>query len=297
MEQKVPVSVLIMTRNEELNIRECLESFKWAAEIVIVDSHSTDKTIEIARQYTDKIYPYTWNGKNPKKSWSLENPQFSYDWVLMPDADERGTAGFKEELEKIVTDSNDRLAGYVIKYDYWFLGKYLRFGDPVRKMILFRKSKVKFEQFDVSKQEGVQDLEVGHEHPITNGKIGSMKNPLLHDDKRPLHFYLDRHNRYSTWEAGLLLQRSYSNETGDEVSGSLKGSSVQLRRFMKKIFLKLPFKPLIYFIYGYIFRLGFLDGYPGLCYNVCKSIYAYQIALKLHELKLRAKWDVPGRTN
>lgn len=288
MSQKVPVSVLIIVKNEELNIRQCLESVKWAEQVIIVDSQSTDKTIEIAKAYTNDVYQFIWDGKSYKKQWSLDHVKLSHDWILMIDADERVTEEFKNEVESIVIDHNSTIAGYIVRYDNLFLGRFLKFGDPMRKIILFRKSKSYYESFKVADRESIKSMkfETGHELPIIEGKINFAQKRMLHADQRPLYDYFDRHNRYSTWEAEMLFMKSYLK---DRIESNPTESPVRSRRILKNIFLRLPFKPFIYFFYAYIFRLGFLDGYPGLCFNVCKSIYAYQIVLKLHELKLRAK--------
>jgi len=288
MSQKVPISILIMTKNEELNISHCLESVKWADEIIVVDSHSTDKTLEITKRYTDKIYQYEWDGKQPKKSWSLEVPKFSNDWILMLDADERATLEFKQEIESVVSDKNNQFAAYTVRYHYWFLGKYIKFGDPVRKLVLFRKSKSHFEKYDISGVDSIQDLEIGHEHPIIDGIVSHAKNPLLHADMRTLHFYFDRHNHYSTWEAFLIYKDKYKTSQ-DTVQSKLGKDWTSSRRLLKRIFMLLPFKSFIYFVYAYIFRLGFLDGYAGLAYNVCKAFYAFQIGLKIREYKMKGK--------
>jgi len=292
MPQKVPVSVLLIVKNEEMNIRHCLESTKWADQVIVVDSQSTDKTVEIAKKYTRDIYQFVWDGKFYKKQWAFDHVKFSHDWILMIDADERVTEGFRNEIESIVADSSNAAAGYIVRYDYWFLGRFIKFGDPVRKIILFRKSKSSFEPFKVAGRESIKNikLETGHELPIIKGKIDFARKRMLHADQRPLYDYFDRHNRYSTWEAEHLFMKFHLQ---DAIESNTVDSPVKLRRFFKNIFMRLPFKPFVYFFYGYIFRLGFLDGYPGLCYNVCKSIYAYQIALKFYELKLRAKGDVP----
>jgi glycosyltransferase involved in cell wall biosynthesis len=287
MSDKIKVSALIMTKDEELNIRACLESVRDVDEIIVVDSNSKDHTLEIVREFTDKIYKYEWDGKNPKKSWSLEVPKFSNDWILMLDADERLTDKFREELKKIVEDEGNEFSGYVVRYLYWFLGRFIRFGDPVKKLILFRKSRSHFEQYNIFGAKAIENLEVGHEHPIVEGKVGCMKSHILHIDTRPLYYFFQRHNCYSTWEAEIISRDLYSNDRKGKTVKLTPESLVCSRRLLKMIFLRLPFRSLLYFIYGYILRLGFLDGYPGLCYNICKSIYAYQIGLKVHELKIK----------
>ena len=286
MSKKVPISVLIPTKDEELNIRQCLESVKWADEIAIIDSHSTDKTLEIAKEYTDKIYQFRWSGRYPKKkNWALENIPISHEWVLIPDADERISRKLAAEIKDVV-ENGSRYAGYIVRYQYWFLGRLIKHGDPVRKLIFFRHKLGNFEKLEDEHIKTNADVEV-HEHPVIDGKIGSFKGVVLHHDERPLYFYLDRHNRYSTWEAELLFRQKYIKSSDKKIEARALGNIAEFRRLLKNIFLYLPFKPLVYFIYSYIVRFGFLDGYPGLCYNICKSIYAYQIGLKLHELKLK----------
>ncbi|MEA3489036.1 MAG: glycosyltransferase family 2 protein [Candidatus Omnitrophota bacterium] len=288
MSDKIPVSVLIMTKNEEMNIRKCLESVKWADEIVMVDSASTDRTLEIAGEYTDRIYRYTWDKKWPKKIWSLEKPGFRNDWILMIDADERATEEFREEIAPVVSGEDSGCAGFIVRYHYWFLGRYIKYSDPVRKLILFRKSKARFESYDISGADAIEDLEVGHEHPVIDGKVGRVKAPILHEDTRPLYYYFDRHNRYSTWEAYLIHKGKYKEEEA-AVKPGISGGWLNMRRLMKYVFLHLPLKPLVYFVYSYIFRLGLLDGYAGFMYNLCKVFYVFQIDIKLNELKLREK--------
>ncbi|MFH1791838.1 MAG: glycosyltransferase family 2 protein [Candidatus Omnitrophota bacterium] len=282
MAEKIPVSVLVMTKNEEMNLEGCLRSVQRAGEIVIVDSHSSDGTLDIAEKYTGRIYQYDWDGRWPKKSWSLETPQFSNDWILMIDADERATDEFMDELSGVAARPDNGTAGYLVRYDYRFLGRVLKYGDPVRKLVLFRKSRARFERYDIKGTSESPFLEMGHEHPILDGKIGRMKARLLHEDMRPLYYYFERHNRYSTWEA---CKRAGAAKTR-HIEGNIAGDTVEIRRFCKNCFLRLPFKPLLYFTYSYIFRLGFLDGYPGLCYNICKAVYSLQIGMKMYEIKL-----------
>lgn len=284
---KIPVSALIMTKNEEVNIRQCLESVKWADDIAVVDSNSTDKTIDIVKEYTDKIYQYIWDKKWPKKNWSLEKPSFKNDWILMIDADEMVTPAFKKELEGIVLGNDSGCAGYIVNYHYYFLGRIIRFGDPVRKLILFRKSKTHFERYDIEGSDAIENLETAHEQPIVNGNISRMKSPIIHADMRPLYFYFDRHNRYSTWEAILIYKEKYKEKSRDVINAEATRNWLRTRRTLKYLFLHMPFKPLVYFVYSYFFRLGFLDGYPGFAYNVCKAFYAFQIGLKTYEYKIK----------
>jgi len=282
----IPVSVLVITKNEERNIRSCLESVKWADEIIIVDSQSTDGTVAIAKEYTDKIYLYSQDIVCRKRGWALENASFSNDWVLMVDADEQATEAFREELREIV--SNDgKSAGYQVRYKYSFLGREIRFGDPVMKTVLFRRSRAHVETLQVPESANVPFIETAHEHPVISGKVVRMRSFLVHADKRPLHFYFARHNDYSTMEALMLVKDDSKRGFYDEILREKGVTYQKTRRLAKHVFLRMPLKPLIYFIYSYILRLGFLDGYAGLVYNLCKAIYAFQIEVKRYEFEHR----------
>jgi glycosyltransferase involved in cell wall biosynthesis len=286
MRHKIPVSVLIITKQEERNIRCCLESVKWADEIIIVDSQSTDGTVAIAREYTDKIYLYRQDFVCRKRCWALENVSFSNDWVLMIDADEQATEAFREELRTIVS-SDLKFAGYQVRYKYLFLGKEIRFGDPVVKTVLFRRSHTYVETLNVPESVTARLIETAHEQPVIDGKVGHMKSVLIHADKRPLHYYFARHNDYSTLEALMLLRNVSKEDVYDEILKKKGVTYQKTRRMAKHIFLYLPLKPLIYFVYSYILRLGFMDGYVGLVYNLCKAMYAFQIEVKRYEFECR----------
>ncbi|MBD3379242.1 MAG: glycosyltransferase [Candidatus Omnitrophica bacterium] len=291
MDNKVPISILIMTKNEEKNIRQCLESVKWADEIFIVDSQSEDRTLDIAGEYTDKIYQFEWNGKFPKKkNWSIKNMSFSHEWVLMLDADEIVPESLGAEIRSIL-ENDQGCSGFVARFNYYFLGKLIRYGDPVRKVVFFKHKKASYEELDDSALEDRADVEV-HEHQIINGKVGFLKTRITHNDQRDLYYYFNRHNRYSSWEAYLLETHRYDRGAGKNINGKSFRDWLSLRRTLKRFFYRLPCKPLIYFFYTYILRFGFLDGYPGFAYNVCKAIYIYEIELKRYEIRRRARESV-----
>lgn len=281
---KVLISVLIPTRNEEINIKKCLESVKWADEIFIVDSNSHDRTVEIAQQYTDHIINFSWNGKYPrKKNWALDNLQFSHEWLLIVDADEEVTPELQKEITSIARNGSEYDA-YMIRYNYNFLGKQLKFGDPLWKCIFFKHKNIRFERLDTPDVTGY-DVEV-HEHPVVRGCLGQMKSRMIHHDFQNLHHYFERHNVYSDWEAALQMYKLGGRKDSD-LKPSPFGTYIQKRRFIKEKFLRNSLKPIMFFIYAYIFRLGFLDGKAGFIYNSLKAIYWFEVDLKIYERKLR----------
>jgi len=283
--QKIPVSVLIPAKNEELNLQACLESVAVADEIFVIDSQSEDKSIEIAENLGAKVVQFHFNGSWPKKkNWSLENIPFRNDWVLIVDCDERITPELWTEIQKAIATSEYN--GYYLNRKVFFLGKWIRFGGkyPDWNLRLFKHKLGRYENLNTEDIANTGDNEV-HEHVILQEKVGYLKEDMLHIDFRDIYQWLARHNRYSNWEARVyynLLTRKNNNST---IGSSLFGDPVQRKRFFKKIWVQLPFKPFLRFVLFYFIRLGFLDGFAGYTYGRLLSQYEYQIGVKLHELR------------
>jgi glycosyltransferase involved in cell wall biosynthesis len=280
----VAISVLVPTKNEERNISKCLESVAWADEIYVVDSCSTDRTAEIARSQGAAVVPFSWHGKGPrKKNWALDHLPWKHEWVLVVDADEEVPPALRDEITAAVCRPSSH-AAFLVPYHYYFLGRLLRHGAPLWKLVLFKHRLARFERMEVSEVTGY-DVEL-HEHPLVRGSIGRLRSPMIHRDNETLHHHFQRHNIYSDWEA-LLRTRYRHRSLEDEIRPCLFGSAVERRRFLKRLFLRLPGKPWIYFFYSYVLRCGFLDGRPGLIYNGLKAFYWYQIGIKEYEIRLR----------
>ena len=281
--ERAPVSVLIPTRNEEANIEKCLASVAWADEVVVVDSASRDRTAELARARGAVVVPFAWDGVGPRKrNWALANYRWRNDWVLLLDADEEVTPGLAAEIARTVR-ANPREEGFLIRFHYLFLGKLLRHGDPLWKLCLVRHREARFETMDVP-EVTAYDVEV-HEWVRLAGRVGRLREVIVHRDFDNLRHHFDRHNIYSDWEA-LLRTRYRRRDASGEVQPRLMGSRVERRRFLKRWFLRTPGRPLLYFFYSYILRAGFLDGRAGFIYNALKSVYWYQVSVKEYELRL-----------
>jgi len=288
----MPISVLIPTKNEEKNIHKCLTNVSWADEIYVVDSGSTDQTQAIARRMGANIVNFVWDGQGPRKlNWSLQHIPFRHEWLFVVDADEEPSVALQQEILARVLQRQEACAGYLLPYQYYFLGKLLKHGDPLRKLVLFKHRLARYERREVPGL-AAYDLEM-HCHPIVQGKIGRLCSPMIHRDADDLHHHFARHNLYSDWEALLRTRYGTRNQTG-EIKPHLFGSAVERRRFLKQCFLKLPGKPWLYFLYAYVLRGGFLDGRPGFIYNVLKAFYWYQIGIKEYELSLIEDTPVSG---
>ena len=259
--RNIPVSVVIFTKNEELNIEECIRSCKDFSEIVVLDSGSRDKTIEIAKQLEISVINFEWNGKYPKKrQWALDNLVLKNDWILFLDADERVTPSFSKELKSKFIMLNKRYCAAEIKLDYVFLGKCLKFGAKPRKLTLLKRGHASYAVLDDLNFEGMGELE-GHYQPEISGMVYKFKTSILHNDNDPLADWYRRHISYALWEASVLKSKSSRK--------LLVGSKPPLAR----LFYALPLKPISFFLYSFVIRLGFLDGHAGFQYAVAKSWY------------------------
>lgn len=243
------LSVAIITYNEEEEIRDCLESVKWADEIVVVDSFSTDKTLDICRQYTNKVFQHEWSGYSNQKNYAINvttNP-----WILILDADERVSERLTKEIKEIL-DKDLGVDGYYIPRKSYFLGRWIRYGGwyPDYSIRLFRKDKGRFEQREV------------HESVRINGKTAKLKNHLEHYTYRNLSEYIQRMDRYSTLAAM-------------EMVGEGRRSGPR----------NILFRPILTFFRMYILKQGFREGIYGLLISVLYSYYTFLKYAKLWEMR------------
>jgi glycosyltransferase involved in cell wall biosynthesis len=279
----LPVSVLVATRNEERNLPRCLESLREAGEVYVIDSQSTDTTVAIAELYGAHVVQFHYRGGWPKKrQWALDSLPFSYEWVLLIDADEALTPELLEEITEAIQTS--RFDGYYIKLRMFFLGRELRHsGASFYKLLLFRRGKARFECRLAEQDDSMADMEV-HEHVVaeSSDRIGKLKHPLIHHNVESLSHYIQKHDKYSNWDARVWFE---GQRSARDLPPSLFGSQAQRRRWLRKTFFWLPGSPVLFFFYKYIFCLGFLDGIPGLIYCGLQGVQFFHVKAKIYELK------------
>jgi glycosyltransferase involved in cell wall biosynthesis len=269
--EPIPASVIVLTRNEEANLPKCLASASAFSEVFVVDSASSDRTPEIATEHGAQLVGFEWNGDYPKKKqWALENLPFSNDWVLYLDGDEEVTTELANEIRAVL--AKPKCAGYFVHLDYQFLGRMLRHGHHLRKLVLFDRRRGRFDEQDDLEAVNAGELEL-HFQPRIDGAVGTLGTALRHDDREPLFHYFERHNRYSDWEA--VLRRKASGNGGPSHAQSPA----------KVLFNALPLRPLAFFVYSYVVRGGFLDGRAGYHYALAKAFYYWQIRVKELELE------------
>jgi len=283
---KVPISVLIPAKNEEDNIAQCLQSVEWADEVLVVDSQSADRTADIACEMGATVIQFHYQGRGPKKkNWALGTLPFRNDWILIVDADERITDPLRDEIIDAI--KSETIAGYYLNRKYYFLGRWIKHCGwyPSWNLRLFKHKLGRYEIFP----QGAGDDRVGdnevHEHVILKGDSQYLKNDMLHTENKDLFVWMEKHNRYSTWEAAvagdLILDR-----TGSRVRARLFGNPEEIKRRLRQIFLRLPCKSALRFLYMYVIRFGFLDGVAG--YYFCRLHAAHQlvIAAKRYERQM-----------
>jgi len=279
---KLPVTVIIAVKNEEKNISKCLDSLAPASHIVVIDSASTDKTVEIVKQKNAEVIQFKYQGGYPKKrQWALENVLIKSPWVLLLDADEVVPPELWDEIGCAIPSDKD---AFLITKGFHFMGRRLRFGGfSHRAVLLFQKGKVRFEHI-LDEAPDAPDMEI-HERLFVNGEIGELKTPLIHEDYKGLEAYVARHNLYSTWEAKVRNNFLKKGKWGVEsVAGRFSGDDQQRRRFLKGVAARFPFESWLWFFYHYIFCLGFLEGRRGLIASQIRKNYIDQVRAKIFEL-------------
>jgi glycosyltransferase involved in cell wall biosynthesis len=280
---KVPVSVLIPIKNEASNLPRTLKSISWADEIFVVDSQSTDKSGEISEAHGAKVVQFHLQGTWPKKkNWALENLPFKHEWVFILDADEVMPPSAETEFREIVTDSKHPVTGYWINRRFMFMGKWLQHAYyPNWNLRLFKHRLGRYEKLtDVDTASG--DNEV-HEHVVVSGTTGRLKAEMDHFAFPSVDVFMEKHNRYSNWEARVALDRFLKGS-----SRSLQSKEVGVRRRLKQLSQHLPFRPLLRFLYIYLWQQGFADGKEGYHFARLHAVYEYLCIAKTFELRGRA---------
>ena len=278
----LPVSVIIPVRNEARNLPRCLESVRGAGEVYVIDSGSADNTVEIARCFGAQVVQFHYHGGWPKKrQWAMDTLPLAYDWILLLDGDEALSPDLADEIRQAIQQPG--INGYHIALQMHFLGRALRHGGArFYKLALFRRGKGRFECRLQNQDISMCDMEV-HEHVMVNGPTAKLANPLLHHNVESLSRYIQKHDEYSNWEAGVLLN---SEANLGALPASLLGTQAQRRRWLKKKLFALPGSPCMLFLYRYVFRLGFLDGVPGLIYCCFQAIQLFHTKAKMYELRM-----------
>lgn len=266
------ISALILTYNEEIIIKQCIEALLFVDEIIVFDSYSTDNTEKIAQDLGAKVIKRKFDNYANQRNEALKTVSKNTDWVLMIDADEIITKSLKEEIIKVCNDIHNTTSLFRVRRKDMFQDRWIKNsgGYPTWFGRLFKKDEVWIER-DIN------------EEYHTNGEIGYLKEHLIHHPfNKGLEYWFERHNKYSSLEA-ISLSEEFNKAI--PWKSAFSKDAVDRRKFQKQFIYRLPGRPLIIFLAFYILRRGFLDGKAG--YQFCKLrwIYENMIDLKLKELK------------
>jgi glycosyltransferase involved in cell wall biosynthesis len=274
------LTIAIPIKNEQVNLINCLDSIgvDFAQRIVLLDSGSTDGTLPIAHDRGLDVMQFNWDGRFPKKrNWFLKRHTPQTKWILFLDADEYVTPQFKEELKRVLP--NTQHTGFWLSYSVYFQGKKLKGGYPLDKLALFRVGSGEYERIDEDAWSDL-DMEV-HEHPIINGSVGFIHSKIDHQDFRGVSHWVSKHNQYSSWEAARFIR--YASDPDVRTQWTC-------RQKIKYSFMRTPFLGIAYFFGSFFLMGGWRDGFIGLSYAILKMSYFTQIYCKCKEkscLKLK----------
>ena len=270
------VTVIVPVRDEEMHIEACLNSVvEWADRILVVDSFSTDRTQAIVRSFRKRgveLVEHRYDGPADQKNWALDELAIDTDWVLFLDADELVTPELADEIQAACSDRENPVAGYFVNRRIIWHGTWIRHGGwfPNWNLRLFRTGRARYEMRRV------------HEHMIVDGPTAKLEGHLVHEDLRDLPHSIAKHNRYSNLEAEEY-ERALDVEQ-DSYGKLWSRDPLARRRWLKtRVFARLPAKPLVYFLWAYVLRLGFLDGWLGLRYHLLHAMFKAFDEAKLWE--------------
>lgn len=286
----VDLTVVILTKNEEKNIRKCIESFRGIAKrFVIIDSNSTDNTEKICKILNNELakinscvdfYQHKWNDYASQLNWGLKNTNIQTEWSMRMDADEELTENLADEIDKKLDKMNLQINGVILRRRVIFMGRWIKHGGRYPELLLriFRTGKAECEQ------------KIMDEHMIlTEGKVENFKYDLIDNNQKNLDWWIAKHNWYSNREV-LDHQLTTEKQLNKTIKDTGKSSEQAKRKRIIKNggYYKLPifFRAHLYFIYRYYFRLGFLDGKEGKIYHFLQAYwYRFLVDSKIFECK------------
>ena len=267
-------SILILTYNEELNLSRCLESVKWSDDVVVLDSYSNDRTVKIAEEYGVRVVQRTFDNYSGQRCYGLDEIEYRHPWVLMVDADEEVTPELAEEIQSLVSREDSSITLYRFRRRDFFMGRWIKrsSGYPTWFGRLVKLGHIRIER-------------VVNEEYVTDGEVGLLRNHVNHYPfNKGVAAWIDKHNRYSTMEAQLLIDKSLPELRFKDF---FSRDPATRRIAVKALVYKLPGRPLLMFFALYVFKGGFLDGLPGFIFCNLRGYYEFMIDIKVREKKMR----------
>ena len=275
-EMSKPVSILVLTKNEEVNLPACLETVAWADDIHVLDSYSTDGTLDIAKAFNAKIAQRHFDSFSSQQNWALQNLSFKYPWVFYIDADERVTMELRDSIVDAVQNPLGNVAFRVQRRDF-FMDTWLKHVQASPYYLrLFRPEKMCYER-------------LGHPVSKPDGPIGQITGYLDHYPfSKGIRDWIDRHNFYSSQEAEQIILNQGKAAPVEWKKAVFSQDFHERRYHQKELYYRFPFRPAIKFFALYVLKRGYLDGRAGMTYASLMFFYEYMIIVKTRELKQKA---------
>ncbi len=280
MNTKLPITAIVLTYNEERNLSECLESIhKYVDDIIIVDSISDDKTEEISKKYTNKFYQNKFINQSKQFIWAINNCDIKNEWILRIDADERWTKEGFFELKELMSDES--IDGIYVKMKIYFMDRFIKNGAfyPNYFLRVYKKSK------------GTMEDRWMDEHIKVDGNVVHSNIDVIesnYDRQENISLWTNKHNGYSTREAVEFLIAKHNLYNIDSVA-NFWGNKTERKRWLKEnLYFKVPLflRPVMYFIYRYVFKLGFLDGKEGFIFHTLHAFwYRFLVDTKVYQIE------------
>ena len=275
------IDLIVLTYNEEVNLEHCLRStHSWVQNIFVVDSGSTDRTVEIAQKYGAQVVVHEFVNQAQQFNWALENLPIQAEWILYLAADEYVSSELRDEIIRVIQVLPKEVDGLYMKYRMVFMDRWIRYGSyyPVWLLRLFRYGRGRSTDKEMD------------EHIVVEGTTIRLNNDFFHHDRKGLSDWLLKHEKYATRQARTLHELSVQGYRNQEQYQLMQDKVEHKRLFRRYIYSRSPLfiRAFLYFFYRYFFRLGFLDGIPGLIFHFLHACwYMFYVDAKTLELNLR----------
>jgi glycosyltransferase involved in cell wall biosynthesis len=264
-----PASVMIFTLNEERHLPSCLDALAWCDDVIVVDSFSTDRTQAICRERGARFYQHAFEGFGSQRNWALETIECRRPWILILDADERVPPELAAEMREAIINASEAVGAFRLRRRFYMWGRWLRYSSlyPTWVVRLIHKDRVRY-------------VNRGHaETQDVKGEIRDLENDLIDENLKGVDEWFERQNRYSRKDAEHELRE----EGKDGLAALFSADPLVRRAALKRLARRLPARGLIYFLYSYFWRRGFLDGRDGLMFCVMRSMYQTMVSIKKHD--------------
>jgi glycosyltransferase involved in cell wall biosynthesis len=275
--ERVAVSVMIFTLNEEIHLPSCLDALTWCDDVIVVDSFSSDGTQALCEQRGVRFLQNRFVGFGSQRNWALENAAPKNSWILILDADERVTPGLAQELGSIAAADPPDVGAWRVRRRFYMWGRWLRYSSlyPTWVVRFIRHDRVRYK-------------DRGHaETQVVEGLIKDLSNDLIDENLKGVDEWYERQNRYSRKEAKLEFDQA---SAGLRISRLFSRDPLQRREALKRLAWRLPARGFVYFFYSYFLRLGFLDGRDG--YAFCRMRATYQIEVDIKKYDIRRQREI-----